>query len=536
MLGITPQNQNNRLNLFYFSDYHGDIPAYRRLKSASDSFDSQNKQGATLKLSGGDLISGGDERKNLLVYRLAKKMKLDASAVGNHEWDNDADFYGEQEKLAKAAPTLLFSDFMSCNTKTPKDNEYKKDKLFQSEIITRNGQQYGVIGSTTFDYHFDKCKMDKLEETKKDISAEIANLKQQNPNLNKFILVSHLGIKTDREIAKSVPELDIIVGGHSHTQIDGVKPNENLFLTPKNEPVLIVQAGNEKNFGELTVNFDKDGKIDISQGNQPVNKLKTIFDFSESPDAVADENAILGKSQPLGFLTKAIPHDNYLIKENPIANLNADAVLAKTNADIALLDAGTFRSYANAGDISERNIEYLVPYSDEICTVKLKANKIADVLQLGINSTRQEAPKPGLYQVAGLTYAVSPDKKLKNLFIVDKKENSPIKVVDENGNLVKESANKEFTVAASKYLLKSGVKYGLLLDMGKMNNGKSELNDSKILAKFGKQRDILVDYLKTEFYEKNQPITPPEGRIIVERPDKPVDITKIAITKGSVSQ
>ena len=95
----TGYNDSKRVNIFYFSDYHGNVPAYRKLQSASDEFDRRHKDTENLKLCGGDLTAGDDAKRNVLLYRILKKMNIDASAVGNHEWDNKTNFYNKKAPL-----------------------------------------------------------------------------------------------------------------------------------------------------------------------------------------------------------------------------------------------------------------------------------------------------------------------------------------------------------------------------------------------------------------------------------------------------
>ena len=47
------------------------------------------------------------------------------------------------------------------------------------------------------------------------VKAAVADLKTQN--INKIIAIGHSGFALDKEIAKQVPDIDIIVGGHSNT-------------------------------------------------------------------------------------------------------------------------------------------------------------------------------------------------------------------------------------------------------------------------------------------------------------------------------
>src|SRR3989339_244255 len=116
-------NNNKRTSIFYFSDYHGIIPAYRYLKTASDLFDKQNDGKTTLKLSGGDLVSDTSPQKRGIIYRIMKSMNLDASAIGNHELHRKYDFFEDIRQRFLSPDKDLFTDFIGCNIRTQKDKE-----------------------------------------------------------------------------------------------------------------------------------------------------------------------------------------------------------------------------------------------------------------------------------------------------------------------------------------------------------------------------------------------------------------------------
>jgi len=512
---------DTKLNMFYFSDFHGDIPAYKELKTASDEFDRNHQDSQNLKLAGGDVVTGKDEKKRLLVYRILKTMNIDASAVGNHEWDKGTDFYEQINELHKKAPNLLFDKFICGNTKNANMQEFNKEGLFNSKVIVKNGEKYGIVGATTNEYDFKNCKVDNIEESKKDITSEIQNLKQKNPDLNKFIVVSHLGINADREIAKTVPDIDIIVGGHSHTLIQGVEQDKNLFMSSKNEPVLVVQAGNERYFGELQVEFDKDGKLNLSEGHKPVNKTASIFDYQANSNVKDIENGVLGATSVIGSIKQAVRTENPLTQENPLGSLEADAILDKTNADCVLINAGSFRAFLNAGEVTQRDIEYCLPFSNEVMTLKLTGKDIANVLSLGVNAVKKpEQPDPGLFQVAGMKYTVSADKKLTDVYIVDKNGNKSKQIVDVQGNLVPENDPAhpyEYTVALTDHVLKRFfTKIETSRDYVKKEGCEVKINKQHIIKEYEPDRDILTDYLKHNFTDKNKPVDFKNGRITIE--------------------
>ncbi len=531
---ISFAGDQQRLNIFYFSDYHGDVPAYKELKTASDEFDSNHKDTQNLKLTGGDLVVGEDSKKRLLVYRLLKLMNIDASAVGNHEWDKDTNFYQEVSNLYKKAPNLLFNKFICGNTETPKKNEYKEQGLFQSKVIVKNGEKYGIIGAVTGDYKFNDCNAHDINGTKQDITVEIQELKKKDPSLNKFILLSHLGIDADRAVAKTVPDIDIIVGGHSHTLINGVEPDKNLFISSKNEPVLIIQAGNERYFGELGVEFDKEGRIDLSKGHEPINTTKSIFDYKENKEVKDNEEKILGPSSAIGVLNEPIRMENPLKGENPLGDMDADAIWNETKSDFVILNAGSFRASLSAGKITKRDLEYCMPFLNKVITIKCTGKDIANLLTLGSESTKHpEQPDPGLFQIAGIKYTISADKKLTDVYTVDKNGNKSSQIVDSQGNIVPEKnpdSPKEYTVAMTDHVItRFFPKLEMSRDYIKKDGYKIVINKEHIIKEYGADRDILEDYMKHNFTDKNRPIEINKGRITIENSDKAASYSFVSL-------
>ena len=110
------------------------------------------------------------------------------------------------------------------------------------------------------------CVVDDIDTTIKDIQTEADKLKEQG--VNKICLVSHLGLKYDKKVAQQTDGIDVIVSGHTHEVLYGIKKDENLFYSKSKEPVIITQAGKNGNyFGLLNVTFDKDGTIIKAQNN-----------------------------------------------------------------------------------------------------------------------------------------------------------------------------------------------------------------------------------------------------------------------------
>lgn len=174
----------------------------------------------TLLVDAGDIFQGtpyfnyyGGE----LEFKLMSMLKYDAVTIGNHDFDNGI------EGLYKQLPHAQF-EFLSANydfKNTVLDTHVKPYKIFYKEDI-----KIGVFGlGIELDGLVDK-KMYK--ETKYLDPIEIANetsklLKSKGCDL--IICLSHLGYHykkspekvSDLNLAKSTTDIDLIIGGHTHT-------------------------------------------------------------------------------------------------------------------------------------------------------------------------------------------------------------------------------------------------------------------------------------------------------------------------------
>ena len=95
----------------------------------------------------------------------------------------------------------------------------------------------------------------------------------QTQKVNIIIVLSHLGLPFDEELAKNVSGVDLIVGGHTHDYIgpgSPLGPYPIVERSPSGKPVLIVTTSGEAKFlGHLEMNFNKEG-IPTSWNGEPV--------------------------------------------------------------------------------------------------------------------------------------------------------------------------------------------------------------------------------------------------------------------------
>ena len=221
----------------------------------------KNDNPHTLVLDAGDVFQGtpyfnffGGE----LELKLMSKMGYNASTLGNHEFDNG------MEKLSKV---LKHANFSFLNSNYTLKNTPLENKIKSHEIFNINGIKIGVFG---LGIELEGLVEKKLYKGVKylnpiEISKDISDDLKYNHNCDLIICLSHLGfsyskdknIMCDLILAKQTKNIDLIIGGHTHTFLDEPVKVKNL----ENKDVIINQVGCFGiNLGKIDFYFSENNK------------------------------------------------------------------------------------------------------------------------------------------------------------------------------------------------------------------------------------------------------------------------------------
>lgn len=439
----TPKTNKAKLSLFFINDMHGHFDNMSNILGASMQFDKDvKKKGAdALKLSGGDNYTGGDIKRNNLMMNFLDYIGIEASAVGNHEYDATAsEFYNTKNK-AKVK-------FLAANANIPQGSQFYNN-ITKSTIIQKDGGTYGIVGLMPFDLEtvaskkeaLEGIKPHTLEESVKLVQAEIDKLRAQG--INKIILLSHIGIDKDRQIIPMLDGVDIVQGGHSHNLTSELKEGKNVLKSKSGEPVILVQAGeNGKYAGILDVNFDENGIITAATLDVKGAALE------KSPVLEYIKTSMLGKSPQVGILKGIDPvPENRRIVPCAWTNFLADSMRSELNTDIAFVNAANMRKVPKLGLLTERDITETTPLKNTLMVSNMTEKEIVRVIKEACKtSLSHETGEPGIMHVSGLTYKTTADGNLLEMSFVDKSGN--ITPIDINNP----SDTKFYTVAHDTFV------------------------------------------------------------------------------------
>ncbi|XP_049854135.1 protein 5NUC-like [Schistocerca gregaria] len=326
-----------------------------------------------------------------------------ALSLGNHEFDNG---------VAGLVPFLENASFpvVAANLDTSEEPELAASPLVKSVVLhLPGGPDVGIIGYLTPETKVIAFtgKVKFLDEVAS-IKEEAERLKREGINI--LIALGHSGYKTDQRIASEVPDIDVVIGGHTNTFLyTGDAPDSEvpvdlypkIITQPSGKKVPVVQAyAYTKYLGNLTVVFDQNGELKSFTGN-PVLLNSSVEEDSEILKALEEWRAevdnstkeIIGKTRVL--LDGAAEHCRLF--ECNFGNLVTDAMVytnAKsyhgngwTNAPIALFNGGGIRSSIDTssdGNVTKEDILTTLPFQNTLFFEKINGSQLLAALENGV--------------------------------------------------------------------------------------------------------------------------------------------------------
>ncbi|WP_079507250.1 bifunctional metallophosphatase/5'-nucleotidase [Mesobacillus jeotgali] len=318
-----------------------------------------------LFLDGGDLFHGTlplVATKGKAIVPALQKMGLDAWVPGN--WD----FAYGKEQLSSLANALPFPA-VACNVKEQNTN----DSFLKPHIIKQfNGVKVGIIG-LTYPYVHETMPASFSEglSFSKVVEETLQSVGELKEKVDLIVLLSHMGLPLDVELANRVDGIDVILSGHSHDRIE--KP-----ITVNG--TLVVQAGSSSSFlGKLEIHLEG-GKVENYQyelvaidESFPVDQeMERVIGDIVGPYSM-ERNKVVGG-------TESILH-RMTLNEAPMDQLITDAYLHKFDVDLAFSHGWRYGTPLPEGDITEYDLHTIIPTNPELFTLEMTGERILETLE-----------------------------------------------------------------------------------------------------------------------------------------------------------
>lgn len=347
-----------------------EVGGFGKLKTAMDQVKTDYPD--SFVLDGGDFSMGTPYQtifsKEASELKMMKFLGYEATTFGNHEFDYRAKGLASMLQAASGkGPQLLCANIDW--EKTLQDESLKDDAKILKEACDAYGVKdytvlehdgirmavFGLLGESAVEYAPESGLMFKdAQETAKDVVNEIKN----KEDVDLIVCISHCGTienETDKmedaedyQLAENVPDIDLIVSGHSHTTLDEPVQVGDTYLVSCGSyntnmgHVVLKKSGDHykiKNYELMPLDESIKGDAAVEKELETYRKLVDQEYFSQYGYSVGDtvvENQITFPDSSKIGLTQG---------EEPLGNLLADSY----KYAIAQAEKGSIKGYETGG-------------------------------------------------------------------------------------------------------------------------------------------------------------------------------------------
>ena len=482
LLVLSPAHGEQReIRILYINDFHGFAEGYKPYGGdevlggaayLAALAETRRREKPSLFVAAGDMIQGSNwtnQFEGASVIELMNAMHFDLMVVGNHEFD-----FG-QEILAKRVCEAHFP-VLGTNVEGM--------EVLRTCLVQKVGDvKVGVIGVVAEDTPVTTHPRNVAGLRFLPPAATVRNyLERMRGQVDVIVILSHLGLNADVQLARDVPDIDVIVGGHSHTRID----------TPMRVgKTTIVQAFEHgKVLGVLDLKLDN-GKLsevkgwleDIRPASMP--RMESIAALVEKYQRRVDAamNEVIGEAEV------DLDGVNVRMRDTNLGAFVADVIRRTSGADAAIINGGGIRTSISKGKIRVGDVYAVVPFDNYIVAIQLTGRQIRETLEYGVSAVDERAGR--FPQVSGITFryagAAKPGMRVRDICIGGKP-------IDPDGL---------YAVATIDFLAAGGDGYKTFGDAVRSSKdyavvGGAMKGERLVYSNSGKWlRDVVVDYVRT---------------------------------------
>lgn len=386
--------------------------------------------GYTLLLDGGDVNTGvpeSDLQDAVPDFKGMNLMGYQAMAVGNHEFDKPLAVLKMQRQLAQFP-------MLSANIYENGQRMFEPYKVFNL-----GGLRVGVMGLTTQDTR-KMALPDNVAHL--DFRNPIAEARTVVPELRAkadvVIAASHMGYYEngqhgtqapgDVELARAVPGIDLVVGGHTQnpvcmkaenvldrayvpgTACQPDRQNGSWIVQAHEWGKYVGRADFEYRHGQFTLLKYALIPINLKRQVKAADGKSTLVNYTgaiaENPDMLALLTPYQQFGQDklniqIGATDARLEGDRAVVRSQPtnLGVLIGRAMMDKVQADLAIVNAGGVRDAIGPGNITYKDVLKVQPFGNTVCTVDLTGQELINYL----NAAAKMTPGSGAFaQFAGV--------------------------------------------------------------------------------------------------------------------------------------
>lgn len=390
MLNV-PNGRAEKLVLLHTNDTHSQIDptsknlgGVERRKVLIDSVRAAEPN--VLLIDAGDMVQGtlffslygGEVEQNVMNH-----LGYDIQIMGNHEFDNGIDSLAHMYRGLNADKISTNYDVRN----TPLDGLVKPYVIKQVGdkrvgFIAINLDPKGMIA----DHNYTGLK---YLDAVKAANSTAWHLKH-NERVYKVVAITHIGYTadkgvTDPELVASSEDIDLIIGGHSHTVIDENNPKSvpARLVNAKGDTVLVTQTGKSGiNLGQI--DFDLDTGRAVEKLYPVTDRLDAKIDGTMT-DLLRPYRQGVDSLMNVRIGTVASAFD---VNRNGLRNLSADMVKAiggkfsPKPVDLSVINVGGIRSGWDKGPLTKGEVMNSFPFDNRVSILEITGKDLREAFDI----------------------------------------------------------------------------------------------------------------------------------------------------------
>lgn len=398
---LAPLGWAGQVTVLGINDMHASIDNMPKLATLVKQERARDPQ--ALLFSAGDNRTGNPfndmyPKPSWPMVALMNRIGFNLSTLGNHSFDAGMDAMRD---------LIMGAEFrVVCANVSAAD----KDRILLQpyRIFERNGVKVGVLGLLQLGPNGIPDILPEQGEgfTFRDPFAVAQEYKWLRDQCDVLIFLTHLGFEDDVELARQCPWVDAIIGGHTHTKVDGAHMVGNVMVT---------QAGCRCGYLTRLVFDVQEGRVAAKEA-----KLLPVADCAADPEA--QEMVDQFKDDP--YLQEQIAVNAADITEREgVGCLFADAQREKAGCDIAVANFGSIRvDTLPAGPLRMSDVFRIDPFGNDMVLFRLTGEELADLL-----TNISLIDHHGMPSVSGMGYTAKLDRNNKATLVeMHHEDGSPI--------------------------------------------------------------------------------------------------------------
>ncbi len=385
-------SSQQRVVIISTNDIHSSIEGFPHLATLVEDIRAAEGADNVLLADAGDRWTGNPfvdigERPLMPIVELMNEIGYDVATFGNHEFD-----WGQpllKERIAEMNFPVVCANIVSDGSELGPVAPYV--------YIERDGLRFAFLGLVTNFTRWERPegKAEHFEGlTFPDVYGTAARYASLSDSCDVFVGLTHIGNDVDLILPESMPAFDLIIGGHSHTEV--IDP-------PVIGQTLVTQTGSKLKYAGITTITRKGGK----RGKIVIeNRLVKLDTIAPSPRVAEMVKGYLSDStllSPIGSIGE--PFD-----EAGVENLVVDVVRGSVKADIALYHKGGIRIDTLYGTVSTADLFSIEPFMSEIYTLHMTPGQVKGLIMNKFNDANpNESHAPDLVP-SGFAYTITTDE------------------------------------------------------------------------------------------------------------------------------